>query len=84
MKYVVEEIGRGYEFRVAYNLDAIRRVEHGCAKDVCRSADTAILEGYDPMDMVLRIYFKDGGQATFDYDMIDVYTEEDANDAASI
>lgn len=77
MKYVVEEIGRGYEFRVAYNLDAIREVRHGWAKNIFGSASTALMEGYDPMDQVLRIYFKDGEQATFDYDMIDVYTEDD-------
>ena len=84
MKYVVEEIGRGFEFKVSYNLDAIREVRHGWAKDICGSAGNAVLEGYDPYDQVLRIYFKDGAQATFDYDMIDVYTEDDNNDAASI
>lgn len=75
MKYVVEEIGLGYEFRVAYNLDAIREVRNGWAKDICGSASNAMMEGYDPYDKVFRIYFKDGDQATFDFDMIDVYTE---------
>lgn len=77
MKYVVEEIGRGYEFKVSYNLDAIREVRHGQAHVICGSASNAILEGFDPTDMVLCVYFKDGDQATFDYDMIDVYTEDD-------
>lgn len=84
MKYVVAAIGRGYAFRIAYNLDDISQVRQGRAEDICGSAANAILEGNDPNDMLLRIYFKDGNQATFYWDMIEVYTEDDNNDVYCI
>ena len=76
MKLVIRSINRGYSFRISYELSTIDHVVSGPAAVVCGSRSRAIDEGENPDADIMRIYFNDGNQATFDTDTIAMFFEE--------
>lgn len=75
MRLVIRSINRGYAFRITYNVDSIDHIVSGPAEVVCGSRSRAKDEGENPDADLMRIYFKDGENATFDVDTIAMFFE---------